>query len=91
MIEERKLTFAPFVAAACVLGIVAAATGSQGFTIVIGLLGISALFFARPGLRMPAYGYVLLAALIWISVTAIWSRRNLQCGSHQRLSQNSCW
>ncbi len=73
MTSERKLTFAPFVAAACALWIAAAVTGSQGFTAIIGLLAIASLFFNRPGLKLPSYGIALIAALVWITLTALWS------------------
>lgn len=73
MTEDRKLTFAPFVAAACVLWIIATATGSQGFTAIIGVLAIASLFFARPKLNFPAYGWVLIAFLAWITTTSLWS------------------
>ena len=73
MNKSRQLTFAPFVAAASVLWIVAAATGSQGYTTIIGLLAIASLFFHRPDFRFPLYGWVLVAALIWISLTSLWS------------------
>lgn len=73
MTEKRKLTFAPFVAIACALWIVAAATGSQGFTAIIGLLAIASLFFSRPNMQIPLYGWLLVAALVWITLSSFWS------------------
>lgn len=73
MTETRKLTFAPFVALACALWIVAAATGSQGFTAIIGLLAIASLFFSRPSFEMPLYGWLLTASLVWITLSSLWS------------------
>ena len=70
---ENKLSFAPFVAMACFLWIAATLTGSQGFTAIIGLLAIAAIFFKRPGIRLPAYGWALVASLVWISATTVWS------------------
>lgn len=73
MTEDRKLTFAPFVAAACALWIFAAATGSQAFTMVILLLAVASFFFTRPSYRLPAFSWALVAALAWISVSSLWS------------------
>lgn len=73
MTTERKLTFAPFVAAACALWLVATVTGAQAFTAIIGLLAIVSLLFSRPSYKLEGYGLALVAALVWITVTASWS------------------
>lgn len=73
MVEDNKLTFAPFVAAACVLWIAVTIMGGQGFTTVIGALAIASLFFARPSFKFPLYGWFLLAAFVWITITTYWS------------------
>ena len=73
MTTDRKLTFAPFVAAACALWILAAFMGSQGFTVVIGFLAIASLIFRSPSLKLPDYGWCLFAAIAWIAATSLWS------------------
>ena len=73
MSTDRKLTFAPFIATACALWLAATLTGSQGFTAIITLLAVASLFFQRPSFAFPDYGWALIAALAWITLTSLWS------------------
>ncbi|GAB5458114.1 MAG: hypothetical protein Hens3KO_11440 [Henriciella sp.] len=67
-----SLTFAPFFAGLMMLWPVAAYTGAQGFTIIIGWAAFPAWYFARPR-SLPLYALAFAAFIIWAIASSAWS------------------
>lgn len=69
----RHMSYAPFLAAAFILWPVMGALGGQGYSPLLVLAALPALFVARPGYKPALYLLVLMAFLVWAIASEYWS------------------
>ena len=69
----RGMSYAPFLAAACLLWPLTSMAGTQGNVLLLALAAIPALFVARPGIRPAHYLLAGMAFLVWAVASESWS------------------